>query len=102
MSNDPEILEGYVVDLACVRKYPRHELAERARVHTMDCATMGHCVESGYGLVDEMGRLALLDPTATLLVIDILLTSARDQGIKLRATREQRGEEMRTTQVEKA
>lgn len=32
MRNNPEILEDYVVGLSHVRKYPRRELAERARV----------------------------------------------------------------------
>jgi hypothetical protein len=100
MSNDSEVLEGHVVDLACIRKYPRAELAERARVHTIECATMGHCIESGYGLVDEAGSVALLDPTATPLVIDTLHQSARDHGIRLRATREPQEESMTTTQVE--
>lgn len=30
-----EVLEGYAVDLACLRKYPQARLAERARVHTL-------------------------------------------------------------------
>lgn len=100
MSNDVEILEGYIVDLARIRKYPRAELAERARVHTIECATMGHCVESGYGLVDEVGGLALLDPATTPMVVDALRESDHNQGINLRAMREQRGEEMETTRVE--
>jgi hypothetical protein len=33
-SSTSETLEGYVIDIACVRKYPRAELAGRARAHT--------------------------------------------------------------------
>ena len=51
-----EVLEGYVVDQACLRKYPQDELLERSRVHTTECALMGHCMESGYGLVNEEDR----------------------------------------------
>ena len=100
MSTDKETLEGYVVDLACIRKYPQGELLARARAHTRDCALMGHCVESGYGLVDETGRTAALDAAATPLVVEAVQRGDRDRGIRLRATRERRGEEMHTTRVE--
>ena len=100
MGNWSETVEGYVVDIACIRKYPRDELIERARVHTKACATMGHCAESGYGLVDESGQITLLEAQATPMVFDVTRDSARDQGIKLRAQREMRDEEMQTTHVE--
>ena len=29
-----ETLEGYVVDIACLRRYPRDAWAEKARTHT--------------------------------------------------------------------
>lgn len=44
-----------MVDVACVRKYPRNELLGRARAHSKECALMGHCVESGYGQVRDDG-----------------------------------------------
>jgi hypothetical protein len=94
------MLKGYVVDLACLRKYPRDEWLERARAHTRNCALMGHCVESGYGLVDERGGLAILDSGATQLVVDALRSSPRSEGITLLATRELNDEEMRTVRVE--
>ena len=53
---DSEILEGDVVDIICLRKYPADEYAERARKHTRACALKGHCIESGYAL-DAKGRL---------------------------------------------
>ena len=102
MSNGEEVLEGFVVDVACIRKYPQGELLDRARVHTRDCALMGHCVESGYGLVDDDGRVALLDTAATPLVVGAVQGSPHDRGITLRATRERRGEEMHTTRVDAA
>ena len=95
-----EVAEGYVVDLACLRKYPRGELLERAKVHTRECALMPHCVESGYGLVDEHGRLTVLDSEATLRVYDALRGSDHDRGIRVRATRETQDGEMRTRDVE--
>ena len=100
MGNPQETLEGYVVDIACLRKYPQDELFERAQVHTRSCAVMGHCAESGYGLVTEDGRVVLLEPAATPSVLHALSQSERDRGIKLRATREMREHEMQTTGIE--
>ena len=94
-----EALEGFVVDLMCLRKYPQDELLERAREHTKRCALMGHCVESGYGLVDEEGRLFLLEPAATPRVVDAIRGSERDYGLRLRATREMQDGEMNTVRV---
>ncbi|MGI8875599.1 MAG: hypothetical protein ACR2KP_15015 [Egibacteraceae bacterium] len=39
-----EFLEGHVVDLACLRRYPEAALLERARSHTTRCARMGRCI----------------------------------------------------------
>lgn len=94
-----ETLEGYVADVACLRKYPRNELVERVRRHTYDCLTMGHCMESGYGLVDDHGRIALLDAAATPLVLDAARSSGGERGIRLRAEREMEGKEMKTRRV---
>ena len=94
-----EVLEGYVVDQACLRKYPQDELLERARVHTTECALMGHCMESGYGLVDEDGRALLLEPSSTTQVVEALRSTEKERGVRLRATREMQENEMRTTGV---
>ena len=94
-----EQLEGYLVDQACLRKYPQDELLARAREHTRECALMGHCVESGYGLVDDGGRPLLLEPASTPDVVQAIRAAARDRGIRLRVTREMRDGHMRTTTV---
>ena len=99
-STEKEILEGYVVDVACIRKFPQAETAERARVHTRDCGLMGHCVESGYGLVDDEGRVALLDSHATPGVAEAVRSSGRDRGIRVRVERERDGESMKTRRIE--
>ena len=95
-----EVFEGHVVDVACVRKYPRSELAGRAREHTRECVLMGHCIESGYALVSEDGGLLLLDDDATLRVVDAVRKAAHDRGIRLRARRTFREGKMHTTDVE--
>ena len=95
-----EVLEGYVVDQACLRKYPQDELLERARAHTSECALMGHCMESGYGLVDDHGRTLLLEPSSTPQVVEALRSAGQERGVRLRATREMREQEMHTTRVD--
>ena len=84
-----ETVEGYVVDIACIRKYPRSELLVRARTHTTACVLMGHCVESGYALVDGNG-LTVLDDHATPVIVALAKKSGKESGIRVRAVREMR------------
>lgn len=79
-----ELLEGYVVDIACLRKYPRSQVAQRAVDHSRDCVLMGHCIESGYGLVDNDGRILLLDTEATRAVIESVSHATESWGSNTR------------------
>ena len=101
-ATEKEILEGYVVDVACIRKFPQAEVAERARVHSRECCLMGHCVESGYGLVDDKGQVALLDADATPRIAEAVRSSHREKGIRVRIERERDGESMKTRRVEES
>ena len=65
-----ETVEGYLIDVECIRKNARDELLEKARDHSSECALMGHCVESGYGIVTENDRLTVLDSEATPMIVD--------------------------------
>lgn len=100
MDDTTETVEGHVIDVACVRKNARDDLPENARTHSSECALMGHCVESGYGLVAEDGRLTLLDPEATPKVVDAVERSETREGVRLRVVREERDGTMETTAVE--
>jgi len=100
MPDKTEDVEGYVVDAACIRSYPQDEMLERARVHTSECTLMGHCIESGYGLIDEQGRVAMLDPKATPMVEKAVRASGKAEGVRLRASRQEVGRKMETTRVE--
>jgi len=95
-----ETLEGYVIDIACVRKVPRQDLLNRAKEHSRDCTLMGHCIESGFALVDDSDRLSLLDSEATAKILHAVETSHQDRGIRLRVQRKLEGDEARTQQVE--
>ncbi|MDX5423533.1 hypothetical protein [Pontibacter virosus] len=48
-----ETLEGNVVAISCLRTIPSAQTGEAAKEHSTACALMGHCIESGYGLVDS-------------------------------------------------
>ncbi|WP_323192498.1 hypothetical protein [Halostella sp. PRR32] len=85
----PEALEGYVIDVGCVRKNARDDLLEKARTHSRDCAMMGHCVESGYGIVTDDDELTVLDPDATPQVVDVVEDSNTEEGIRLQVQREE-------------
>lgn len=102
MSAKEEVLEGYIVDTICLRKYPQDELLPRARAHTVACGLNGHCIESGYGLVDDQGRPWLLDPAATPLVVAELQRIGSGTGVRMRVKREMTGDEMETVHVEAA
>lgn len=102
MAPTTETVEGYVIDVACVRKNPRDELLESARTQTKECALMGHCVESGYSLVTEEDRLTVLDPAATPEVVSVVEDSGLEEGIRLHVTREDQEDEMETVSIEEA
>lgn len=97
---EQEILEGYIIDVGCIRKHRRHDLLRAAREHPRQCGLMGHCIETGYGLVGEDDRLHVLDESATLKIALLLSQLQQENGIRLRVTREPRGAEMKTTAVE--
>ena len=95
-----ETAEGYLIDVGCIRKNSRNELLDEARTHSSECALMGHCVESGYGVATEDDRLTVLDPEATPKVVDAVEESTTDEGIRLRVRREERDGSLETTDVE--
>ena len=97
-----EQVEGWAVDLACLRRYPVEEYLDRAREHSSECALMGHCVESGYGLVQDDGFLIPLDTRATPKVVASLQDAGQVQGFRIRVSRGLQGGEMVTTRVERA
>ncbi|QLG62108.1 hypothetical protein [Halorarum salinum] len=97
-----ETLEGYVIDVGCIRKNARDDLLEKARTHTRECALMGHCVESGYGIVTEDDRLTVLDPEATPKIVAVVGESDTEQGIRLRVQRDERDGAMETTDIEES
>ncbi|MBL0422566.1 hypothetical protein JI739_19630 [Ramlibacter sp. AW1] len=96
---NPEVTTGFVLDIACIRKYPKSDLVQRGREHSVACALMGHCVESGYALVQPDGSITLLDSAATPLVVKALVNAPHGSGVLLEVSRERDGEDMKTVSV---
>ena len=97
--DDGERWAGYVVDVACLRKYPAAEYGTRASEHPTECALMGHCIESGYGLVDDTGTVHLVDTHATGQVVDALTSTDQERGLRLIVERRMEDGEMVTSHV---
>lgn len=95
-----ETVEGYVIDVGCIRKNARDELLKKARTHSRECSLMGHCVESGYGIVTEADRLIVLDSEATPKIVTTVKESDTAEGIRLQAQREKQDGSMETTSIE--
>jgi len=91
-----ETINGFVVDLACLRVWPQDEIWERAKNHSRECSLQGHHIESGFALVQDNWDIALLDSSATPLVIDALQQSGNETGIRLRVEREMEYDEMKS------
>lgn len=102
MAPNTETVVGYAIDGGCIRKNARDNLLEKARTHSKECALMGHCVQSGYGIVTEEDRLTMLDSDATLEVVHAVEDSDLEEGIELCVTREERDEKMETMSVKEA
>ena len=99
-SSNTETLEGYLIDIACVRKNSRDELLRKAETHTRECALTGRCVESGYAVVTGGDRLALLDSSATPTVAKTVEESEKELGHRVRVTRDEQSGKMHTATVE--
>ncbi|MGI0106363.1 hypothetical protein JRG66_02505 [Salinimicrobium tongyeongense] len=97
--NEKEVLDGYVVDIICLRRISPSQYTNQASEHSTACALMDHCVESGYGLIGENNELKLLDPKATPRIVALLKQTDKDKGVRLRVEREQNDQEMTTTKV---
>ena len=61
---------------------------------------MGHCVESGYGIVTEDDQLTVLDPEATPKIVNTVKESDTEEGMRLRIQREEQSGSMETASVE--
>ncbi|MFD1187478.1 hypothetical protein [Pontibacter rugosus] len=57
---------------------------------------MGHCIESGYGMVRKDGSMTLLDPKATPYIVGALMQTSTETGVWLCVERRQQGDKIET------
>lgn len=93
-----EKLEGYVVDMHCVRTWPQAELQKRARKHPVECAR--EHLETGFCIVN--GCAVPLDMQATPLILRALNETTKSIGLRLHLTRKSADNGMETVFVEEA
>ena len=93
-----ERIEGYIVDMHCVRQWPQYAWEDRARKHLTSCAE-AH-LESGFCLVDSCA--VPLDAAATPMVLRALREVGDERGVKLRALRKIIESAAVTTYVDRA
>lgn len=99
MLNNIETLSGFVVDVCCLREWLQDEIWERVQTHSRECILQGSHIESGFALIQDDRTVAVLDSDATPLVIDTVLQSENETGIRLRVEREMKNEKMRSVLI---
>ena len=88
------------MDIDCLRTISSAKIRESAKTHTTACTLMGHCIESsGYGLVDDNGKMTLLDPKATKHVVEALMKTTKEKGVRLRVALEEKDAGVETVSV---
>lgn len=93
-----ERVEGYVVDLHCIRQWPQAQWQDRAHKHLSSCAEQH--LESGFCLVDSCA--VPLDAAATPMVLRALREAGDEKGVQLRALRKSVDGVMVTTFADRA
>ncbi len=88
MAKAIEIISGYVVSIKYARNWPLEHLFENARSHPKENSLEGQSIESGFVLIGYPSVIRLLDPHATPLILDILLSTKSKIGIQIRVERE--------------
>ena len=93
------MLEGFVVDVDCVRVARRSDLVRRAAGHLRACALAAGFSAGAYALVEPGGTVHVLDHQATPLVLWALWRSTREAGVWVRAERHERDGRMETVRL---
>jgi len=97
-----EVVNGYLVDMVCVRDEAAH-LAELGPRHTTKCLKMPACHDSGYALLLPSNEVLRLDPRGNELAARLIGTTHRDGDWKMRATGKREGDSflVKTLDLEK-
>ena len=94
-----EVLDGYVIDLDCLRTARRDALLRVAAHHPRACALSAAFSITAFALVDHDGAVHVLDDAATRFVIALLWRADDGRALAVRVHREVRHGRMETVAV---
>jgi hypothetical protein len=95
-------VEGYVVDIACLRRYPETEYAKRSRAHTTGCVADGSLRRERLRPGRRRRSPPPLDTHATPHVVAVLREASTTEAVYLVVERTWEDGEMVTQQVQRA
>ena len=94
-----EVLQGFVIDLHCLRTAPRDTVVQVAARHPRACALAATFSGTPFALVDHDGTVHVLDDAATRLVIAVLWRTDDRRALAVRARRAGKHGRMETVAV---
>lgn len=75
-------LTGYVIDNACSARAAGDNGADKVKAHSVKCAMMPKCAESGYAVYAD-NKLYKLDAEGNKKVAEILKSTKADRGLQV-------------------
>jgi hypothetical protein len=75
-------LTGYIIDNACSGRAATENGAEKVKNHTIKCAQMPKCAESGYALFVD-NKLYKLDSEGNKQAADVLKNTKLEKGLQV-------------------
>jgi hypothetical protein len=99
----PEAVNGYLVDMVCVREEAAH-LSELGPKHTTKCLKMPACRASGYALLLPSSEVLQFDERGNQLAAKLIEATHREGDWRMRATGKRDGDHflVKTLELEKA
>ena len=75
-------LTGYIIDNACSGRAATENGAEKVKAHTIKCAQMPKCAESGYALFVD-NKLYKLDSEGNKQAAEVLKNTKLEKGLQV-------------------
>jgi hypothetical protein len=88
-------VDGFLIDKMCSAKVGKDQKA--AAEHTKDCALMGPCQQSGYGVLTADGRYLTFDPAGNTRALEALKATAKKDNLRVRVTGDVKGDSIKVT-----
>jgi hypothetical protein len=91
-------LTGYIIDNACSTRAAGENGAEKVKNHTVKCAQMPKCAESGYAVYSD-GKLYKLDAAGNKQAADILKNTKAERGVQVSVEGDVDGDTIKVTKI---